>query len=90
MITANIRKQGKSAVMTIPADILKKVNISIGATVEIRPADDGFFVRMTPRKTRKRYSIQELMQGVTNDWAEEIKNETAWAREGSPEGRELA
>ncbi len=90
MITANIRKQGKSAVITIPADILKRGNVSIGATVEIRPADDGFFVRMTPKKTRKRYSIQELMQGVTKDWAEEMKNETAWAREGEPEGRELA
>ena len=42
MITANIRKQGNSAVMTIPADILEKVNIRIGATVEIRPAEDGF------------------------------------------------
>jgi antitoxin component of MazEF toxin-antitoxin module len=90
MTTANIRKQGKSAVMTIPVDILKKVNIRIGATVEIRPADDGFFVRMTPKKTRKRYSIQELMQGVTKDWAEEIKDETFCAREGGPEGRELA
>jgi len=90
MITANIRKQGNSAVMTIPADILEKVNIRIGATVEIRPADDGFFVRMTPKMSRKRYSIQELMQGVSKDWAEEIKKETSWAREGGPDGRELA
>jgi antitoxin ChpS len=90
MITANIRKQGKAAVMTIPGDILKKVNISIGAVVEISPADNGFFVRMTPKKARKRYSVQELMQGVTKDWANEIKNETSWARNGGPAGRELA
>ncbi len=90
MITANIRKEGKAAVMTIPADVLKKVNISIGATVEISPSDNGFFVRTASERTRKRYTIQELMQGVTSDWAEEIKDQTSWAREGVPVGRELA
>jgi antitoxin component of MazEF toxin-antitoxin module len=33
MITVNIRKQGGAAIMTIPADVLKMLNVEVGATI---------------------------------------------------------
>lgn len=90
MITASIRKQGGAAIMTIPADILKMINAGIGSRVEIHPADDGFFVRTTQKKVRKRYSLEELLAGLTDEDAAALKDRTAWAREGDAVGRELA
>ncbi len=90
MITADIRRQGNTTIMTIPNDILRVINVDIGATVEIHPTKDGFFVRNPPRKARRRYSLQELMHGVTEDFARDLNAETSWSREGDPTGRELA
>lgn len=89
MITASIRKQGGAAIMTIPADILKMINAGIGSRVQIHPADDGFFVRTLQKKVRRRYSLEELLVGLTDD-AAGLKDRTAWAREGDAVGRELA
>lgn len=90
MITVNIRKQGGAAVMTIPADILRMLNVGIGAAVEIKPAEDGFLVRPIQPKPRRKYTVQELMRGVSREWSEDVNRETAWVREGGPVGRELA
>lgn len=90
MITANIRKQGGAAIMTIPADILKMISVGIGSTVEIQPTNDGFFVRAPRKKGRKQYTLKELLAGQTEECARELKTQTAWAREGRAVGRELA
>lgn len=90
MITANIRKQGGAAIMTIPADILKMIDAGIGSTVEIQPAEDGFYVRAARKKARKRYTLEELLTGMTGENARELNAQTAWARAGDAEGRELA
>jgi hypothetical protein len=58
--------------------------------VEIPPTDDGFFVRATQKEGRKRYTLEELLAGQTEEYAEELKTQTAWAREGRAVGRELA
>jgi antitoxin component of MazEF toxin-antitoxin module len=90
MITADIRRQGNTTIITIPNDILRAINVDIGATVEIHPTNDGFYVRKPSRKARRRYSLQELMRGVTEDFARDLNEETSWSREGIPMGRELA
>jgi len=90
MITVNIRKQGGAAVMTIPADILRMLNVGIGAAVEIKPAEDGFLVRPVHGKPRRKCTVQELMRGVSREWSEGVHRETVWARESGPAGRELA
>lgn len=42
MITVNIRKQGGAAIMTIPSDVLKVLNVEVGASLELE-VTDGFF-----------------------------------------------
>lgn len=38
---------------------------------------------------RERYTLAELLHGVTPDVIAELAADTAWAREGEPVGREL-
>ncbi|HVV69398.1 MAG TPA: AbrB/MazE/SpoVT family DNA-binding domain-containing protein [Gammaproteobacteria bacterium] len=89
MITVNIRKQGGAAIITIPADILKILNLEIGTTLELDIEKEGFFAKPITHTTRKRYTLQELLHGVTPKYMTTLNAETAWAREGKPKGREV-
>jgi antitoxin ChpS len=89
MITVNIRKQGGAAIITIPADVLKMLNVDIGATLEIEVSNGAFIARPASPPARKHYSLTELLRGITPEVAAEINAETAWAREGESVGREL-
>ncbi|MGR9014419.1 MAG: AbrB/MazE/SpoVT family DNA-binding domain-containing protein [Gammaproteobacteria bacterium] len=90
MITVNVRKQGGAAIMTIPADVLKTLDVKIGSTLELEVADGAFTVRPAHPSSRKRYTLEELLRGVTEEGMAELNADTAWAREGEPVGRELA
>lgn len=90
MITVNIRKQGGAAIMTIPADVLKILNAEVGSVLEIEVKNGAFTARPISQQTRKRYTLAELMQGITPESMEALNAETVWAREGGPVGRELA
>lgn len=87
MITVHIRKQGGAAIMTIPADVLKMLDIDVGATLELNVTKAGFTARP---QTQKRYTLKELLQGTTPKNLRELNKATAWAREGKPHSRELA
>jgi antitoxin ChpS len=89
MITVNIRKQGSAAIMTIPADVLKRLDLDVGVTLELAISDGSFTARPVRPATRERYTLAELLRGVTPDLMAELAAETAWAREGEPVGREL-
>ena len=89
MITVNIRKQGSEAIITIPADVLKMLDVEVGAALELEVGQGVFTTRPVRAKSRKRYSLAELMRGVTQEDMDAINEETAWAREGEPMGREL-
>lgn len=90
MITVNIRKQGGAAVITIPADVLKLLNVEVGATLELDVANGAFTARPVHTAIRKRYTLTELLRGVTPEAMAALNADTAWAREGDPVGRELA
>lgn len=90
MITVNVRKQGGAAIMTIPAEVLKTLDVKIGSTLELEISDGAFTVRPAQAPIRKRYTLQELLRGATPENIAALNAETAWAREGGPEGRELA
>lgn len=89
MITVNIRKQGGAAIMTIPSDVLKMLNVEVGATLELDVINGAFTARPTRQVTRKRYTLAELLQGVTPADMAALNADTAWAREGGPVGREV-
>jgi len=89
MITVNIREQGGAAVMTIPSEILKRLNSEVGATLELEVGQGVFTARSVRTQSRKRYSLAELLRGATPEGMAALNEDTAWAREGEPAGREL-
>lgn len=90
MMTVNIRKQGGAAIMTIPADVLKLLNLEVGSALELQVSDGSFTARPVRPIARERYTLAELLRGVTPDVMAELAAATAWAREGEPMGRERA
>jgi antitoxin ChpS len=90
MITVNIRKQGGAAIMTIPSDVLKMLNVEVGSTLELDIIGGAFTARSAHKSARKRYSLAELLRGVTPEAMDELTADTELAREGEPVGRELA
>lgn len=91
-MTVNIRKQGGAAIITIPADVLKILNVEVGSTLELEldVANRTFTVRPTHPVTRKRYTLAELLRGVTPEDMAALNADTAWARAGDPVGREIS
>ena len=73
MITVNIRKQGGAAVITIPSDVLKILNLEIGSALELDITKEGFIAHPVSNKSRKRYTIAELLQEVTPEELKALK-----------------
>lgn len=88
MTTVNVRKQGGAAVVTIPANVLKMLHIEVGSKLELNVSDGVLTAR--PAARNRRYSLPELLQGVTPKRIAQLNAETAWARDGEPVGREIA
>lgn len=86
MISVNVRKQGGAAVMTIPSGVLKILDIGVGSTLELSITKEGFIAHPT---AHKRYTLRELLNGATPNNLKALNEETQWAREGEPVGREL-
>lgn len=89
MITVHIRKQGGAAIITIPADVLKILNVDVGAKLELDVDSSGFTARPAHKTARKRYSLKELLHGTTQENMKALNKKTRWAREGKSVGREL-
>lgn len=89
MSTVNIRRQGGAAIITIPAEVVKKLGLDVGSQLTIEPTEDGFVARARAPLARKRYSLTELLRGATPEAMQQLNDETAWAREGDPTGREI-
>ena len=87
MTTVNVRKQGGAAVVTIPANLMKMLHIEVGSTLVLDVADGVLTAR--PASGKRRYSLAELLQGVTPEKIARLNAETAWFREGEPVGREI-
>ena len=86
MITVNIRQQGGAAIMTIPSDVLKMLDIKVGSALELSVTKEGFIAHPI---THKRYTLKELLRGATPKNLKALNEETQWAREGKSMGREL-
>ncbi len=85
-----LRKQGGAAIVTIPASVLKRLRLVVGESVAMDV--QGGAVLLTPERTRKpaRYSLAQLLEGASPSRVKALHADTAWAREGSAVGRELA
>jgi antitoxin ChpS len=87
MTTVNVRKQGGAAVVTIPANMLKMLHIDVGSTLELDVANGVLTAR--PATAKRRYTLEELLQGVTPKLMAQVNADTAWARDGKPVGKEI-
>ena len=88
MITLNIRKQGGAAVITIPSDVLKLLNMEVGDMLTLDVSGKKLIIRPI-KKAPKRYSLAELLQGITTKDIKAINEETEWFRDGETVGREI-
>lgn len=61
---ATITKWGNSLAIRIPHNLAKEIQIAEGSEVEIGVVDGNLVVKP---KTRKSYSLDELLQGITPD-----------------------
>jgi antitoxin ChpS len=89
MPTVNIRKQGGAAIMTIPADVLKELAVGVGEALDLEVAEGVMVARPARRSARRRYSVTELLEGVTPAVAREMRRESAAWHAGPSVGREL-
>lgn len=75
--------------MTIPADVLKKLAVGPGGTLELEVADGVMLARPARTGARRRYSVAELLEGMTPAVAREMTRESAAWHTGPSVGREL-
>jgi antitoxin ChpS len=86
-ITSKIRRQGGAAVITIPPALLKLLELEIGAQISLSVSEGELIARPVTR-SRKRYSLKELLQG--SEQFADLNAATEWAREGDAVGREIS
>lgn len=89
MIQVHVRKQGGAAVITVPSDVLKLLNIHIGDALALDMTDGGLTLYPVSKKTRKRYSKAELLKGATPKNMKALKDQTKWFRDSKSVGREI-
>lgn len=65
------------------------MNLDIGSTLELEVSPEFFTARAALKAKRKRYSLKELLQGVTPNNMAKLNEKTKWARKGKPVGREI-
>ena len=88
MLVTKIRKQGGAAVVTLPAEVLRQLGTGIGENLSIVVSQHTVILRPA-RGERRRYNVEELLAGVTEQDMQILAEDTASAREGDPAGREL-
>jgi antitoxin ChpS len=88
MLVTKIRKQGGAAVVTLPAEVLRQMDATIGEELSIEVSRHTVIMRPA-RGERRRYSLGELLTGVTVQDMQALAEDSAWAREGEPAGSEL-
>ncbi|MFI0842449.1 AbrB/MazE/SpoVT family DNA-binding domain-containing protein [Mesorhizobium sp. IMUNJ 23232] len=86
-VTSKIRRQGGAAVITIPPALLKLMDLDVGSQVSLT-VSEGELIARPVRHSRKRYSLDELLEG--SEVLTELNAETEWAREGESVGREIS
>lgn len=82
-----IRRQGGAAVMIIPPAFLKLLDLNVGSQVELSVERGELVAKPISSSSRKRFSAAELLKGAEH--VRDLNNETAWASEGDPVGREI-
>ena len=89
MTTVNIRRQGGAAIVTIPVQLLKQLNVEVGEALELDVAGGMLTARPLIADKPRRYSLKELLRGATPRNMASLRQQTKGALDGAPIGREL-
>ncbi len=89
MMSSYLRKQGGASIVTMPSSVVKMLGIEIGDELVFSVGKDELTLRPVSKKTRKRYSIEELLEGVTPQKMAKLLEETSWSLSGKSIGKEI-
>lgn len=89
MVTVNVRKQGGAAIMTIPSDVLRLLDVSVGSKLQLEVEGGALLVRPANQPKRRRYTLEELLKGCTPAKMKRLREETSWVDEIPAVGREI-
>ena len=89
MIEVQIRRQGSSAIMTLPSDALKIMGEQIGNTLLVDVQPGKLTAISTKRPAQSRYKLSELLAGVTPEAMDALYRESAAVQAGGAIGAEL-
>ena len=90
MTTVSIRKQGGAAIVTIPATLLRQLNVEVGSSLDLDVADGALTARPARPAKPRRYTLKELLRRATPKNMKALNRQTAHARAGKAVGHELA
>lgn len=89
MIEVQIRKQGSSAIMTLPSDALKIMGEQIGNTLLV-DVQAGKLTAISKKKpVQGHYKLSELLAGVTPEAMDALYSESVAVQAGGAVGAEL-
>jgi antitoxin MazE len=81
IVKVRFLKWGDGLVLPIPAAFAKEIRASANKPADMTVQDSALVVRVRKRK-RRRYSLEELLEGITPDtyhgeidWAQPVGNE---------------
>lgn len=77
-----LRKWGNSIGLRIPTGLLSELQLAENSAVDLTVEDGRLIVAPRQQKRKWKYSLEELLDGVTT---ENIHTETDW---GAPSGKE--
>nr|WP_316652887.1 AbrB/MazE/SpoVT family DNA-binding domain-containing protein [uncultured Gellertiella sp.] len=83
--TAKIRRQGGAAVFSIPPELMKILGVDVGTELALT-VDNGALVA-TPLKSRKMFTLAELLEG--SDEMIALSRQAAGFDGGVPVGNEI-
>lgn len=89
MIPVQIRKQGSSAVITLPVAALKIMGEEVGNTLLLDVERGKLTAISTKELERRRYKLSELLDGVTQEGMDELIKASAHVQDGNAVGEEL-
>ncbi len=84
MPTVKIRKQKGAAIITLPAEVLKTLGVDVGQSLDIEVINGALIARPAGQPTRRRYSLSELLEGITPAVGREMAKASAeWNSSGT-------
>ena len=83
-----IKRWGVAVVATL-LEILELLSLWIGSKPTCDIENSSLSQHWSSEIQRKRYSLAEVLEGVTEENMKAVDHATTWARQGTPVGEEL-